>query len=251
MTTPVLFYDPTSEPCRAVYWMCVASGVPVALEYIWLTRNEHMSDRLLAVNPFHQVPALEHDGFVLSEATAIMQYLADWHGCTEDWFGEGRYHQAEINRLLSWYHTNLRTVLTLNYFLPCLLMPKYLGFSVPVDTQDRLDAVGDVLAKVTLLLGDKPYLSGDAVSAADLLYASEIIALAISPAKVSLLPEHSPLAHWMQRLESVKGYAQSHGPWQHIVPKLLTMSCAEDSGPGWVADECEQAIAKMTRDNQY
>ena len=82
---PILYYDPTSEPSRAVYWFALEAGIPIDLRYTWLTRGEHLSQELLEVNPCHQVPALWDGDFCLSEASAIMLYLAETDNSIDRW----------------------------------------------------------------------------------------------------------------------------------------------------------------------
>jgi glutathione S-transferase len=36
---PELFYDPTSEPSRAVRWFALEAALPLTLRYIWVTRD--------------------------------------------------------------------------------------------------------------------------------------------------------------------------------------------------------------------
>jgi glutathione S-transferase len=78
---PLLFHDPTSEPSRAVHWFCLEAGIQVEVRHIFLTHNDHLRPDFLAINPHHQVPALVHDTLRLSEATAIMRYLAEINTC--------------------------------------------------------------------------------------------------------------------------------------------------------------------------
>ena len=125
-----LFYDPTSEPCRAVHWFTLEAEIPVKLAYTWLTRDDHLKPALRAVNPRHQVPALRDGDFCLSEATAIMAYLAETAGQHEIWFGANARDRARVNLLLSWYHINPRQVLT-DHYLPVLLLPAYVGDPLP------------------------------------------------------------------------------------------------------------------------
>lgn len=135
MNPPTLYYDPTSEPCRAVLWLCIEANLPHALEYTYLTKNQHLSESFLKVNPMHQVPALQHGEFCIAEASAIMQYLAEFNDCGDVWFGEGVERRATVAKLLSWYHMNLRKILTLDYFLPALLLPVYLGVPKPAESE--------------------------------------------------------------------------------------------------------------------
>src|SRR5579883_1810478 len=61
----------------------------------------------------------------------IIRYLAEIAGNPARWLGDTPCERARINQLLSWYHTNLRLRGTLEYFLPVLLAPRYLGQSAP------------------------------------------------------------------------------------------------------------------------
>ena len=103
MTIPVLFHDPTSEPCRAVHWFALEAGIELDLEMVWLTRGEHKSPRFLAINPAHQVPALKHGSFCLAEASAIMVFLAEINEVADRWIGTDPERRAVTNRLLSWH----------------------------------------------------------------------------------------------------------------------------------------------------
>ena len=51
--------------------------IKVDLVLVDLFKGEQNSPNFLKLNPNHKVPVLEHDGFVLWESYAIMQYLAD------------------------------------------------------------------------------------------------------------------------------------------------------------------------------
>jgi glutathione S-transferase len=82
----------------------------------------------------HQVPALAHDGFSLSEAAAIMFYLSDLNGVGDQWVGPDSRRRSKTHQYLSWHHSNTRSAVTLDYFLPCLLMPAYWFCPPFVDT---------------------------------------------------------------------------------------------------------------------
>lgn len=52
-------------------------GVPYTLHQLDLKAQEQKSDDYLAVNPLGKVPAITHNGAVVTEAVAIYLYLAD------------------------------------------------------------------------------------------------------------------------------------------------------------------------------
>lgn len=250
-TIPVLFHDPTSEPSRAVHWFCLAAGISIRIEHVWLTRGEHRSRRLLEVNPRHQVPALAHDGFCLSETTAILAYLAELGGCSGRWFGDCLHSRARIQMLLSWYHTNLRLKITLRYLLPFLLMPAYHGRAhAPAEevVQARAD-FAEVLDQLDAFLDPGPFVSGDQVTVPDLLFAAEMFALDVDVARDSYLGAHLKAAAWLERMRSVAGYEESHRAWNHVVPMIIEQwRVGENEGadPGWVATKCLEVVSART-----
>jgi len=222
MTSPIIFYDPTSEPSRAVHWFCLEAGIPHELQYVWLSRGEHMSAEFKAVNPLQKVPALKHGDFCLSEATAIMQYLADINDIGAYWFGHDIEHKAVISQHLSWYHTNLRQILTLDYFLSVLLMPAYLGIAPPnaAEVLAKTKALDHMLGQLDSMLEDGGYLSGPEISAADLLFATELCALNIDPSRNEKLAPYANVRNWQAKLQELPGYGETHKAWDHVVPMI-------------------------------
>ncbi|KXF79915.1 glutathione S-transferase family protein [Enterovibrio coralii] len=244
MSKPIIYHDPTSEPSRAVHWLCIEAQIPVDISYTWLTRGDHVSPTFLEVNPFHQVPALKHDDFCLSEASAIMNYLTDIHDVSETWFGHDIKSKAEINKLLSWYHTNLRRILTLDYFLPVLLMPAYLGFPKPPeqDIQSKLDAIHTMFEQLNDMLSKGKYLNGDKICAADILYACDVVVLDIDPHREEILRHYPSVLRWLDTLQSMESYQIAHRAWHHVTPLILAATGQAQETPAWVADACESVL---------
>ncbi|MHB0990444.1 MAG: glutathione S-transferase family protein [Burkholderiales bacterium] len=72
-----LYYHPVSTCSRRVLMAAQHLKVKVDLTLVDLFKGEQNSPDFLKLNPNHRVPVLEHDGFVLWESYAIMQYMAD------------------------------------------------------------------------------------------------------------------------------------------------------------------------------
>ncbi len=242
MRKPVIFYDPTSEPCRAVHWLCLEANIAHEISHIWLTRNEHLSENFLKVNPMHQVPALKHGEFCLSEASAIMNYLCDINNCSSAWFGGESKDRAMINMFLSWYHSNLRKVLTLDYFLPVLLMPAYIGAPRPSTTEisSKKEALHTVLLQLNEMLSNTDFLSGNKISAPYLLFASDFVTLQIDPEYERVLGEHKNIADWLARLQAMPSYQESHKVWNRVSPLIVNAVDNPKGTPEWVAKACEE-----------
>lgn len=244
MQAPIIYYDPTSEPCRAVHWFCLELNIPHKLKYIWLTRNEHLSEDFLMINPFHQVPAMECRGFCLSEASAIMQYLADLHDCRDSWFGNEIEEKAIVSQRLSWYHTNLRKILTLDYFLPVLLMPAYLNEPKPSahEISQRRDSLHGMLEQLDSMLQNQQFLAGANISAPDILFASDLAALEIDPERTKIFSSFPNIKDWLKILHALPSYKKSHEVWRQVAPQIMSaLNESKGSNPEWVAEACEQA----------
>lgn len=247
MELPILFHDPTSEPSRAVHWFTLEAGIPIAIRYIWLSRGQHLNAELLAVNPRHQVPAFRDADFCLSEATAIIRYLAEISNVESQWLGGTTRERARVNQLLSWYHTNLRTKATLEYFLPVLLAPAYRGKPRPsADVLSHLRRqLRGTLEQVNEFLGSKPFLGGTRLMVPDLLFACETFALDCDCERDGYLAGLAHVLDWMDRLRSLGSYTASHKAWNAVVPLMrqkLHDGVAPESHPFWVADVCEGAL---------
>ena len=256
MSKPVLFHDPTSEPSRAVHWLTIEADIQVELEYTWLTRGEHRKPEFLSVNPGHQVPALRHEVFCLAEATAIILYLVELNGIQDQWVGATADDRACTHRFLSWHHTNTRLKLTLDYFLPVLLIPAYHGVAPPRSEEvKRLRNRGrESLELLELLLGGRgAYLGGRAPTVADLFIASDLFALDLDPDRDAWFDGFPAVSVWLESLRSSHGYQVSHRPWNAIIPRLQELLSAHEGTPRdnfWVADACAPYLKGSQPDSE-
>ena len=71
-----LYYDPASTVCRPIMLFLLEHELEVELVHVCLTTGENRADWYAKVNPNRLVPALEEDGFVLTESATILRYLA-------------------------------------------------------------------------------------------------------------------------------------------------------------------------------
>lgn len=96
-----LHYHPISTCSRRVLLVTRHLGLDPELVVVDLGKNEQNSPAFLALNPNHRVPVLEHDGLVLWESYAIMQYLADLAPGQTLYPAELK-ARADVNRWLFW-----------------------------------------------------------------------------------------------------------------------------------------------------
>jgi len=98
-----IFYDPASTVCRPIVQFLLEHEVEVELVHVDLTLGDHHADWYGKVNPNRLVPALEEDGFVLTESAAILRYLANL-AASPAYPAEPR-ARARIDEALDWFNT--------------------------------------------------------------------------------------------------------------------------------------------------
>jgi glutathione S-transferase len=162
----LVFYTNPMSRGRIVRWMLEEIGQPYETRILrWETGDTKAAD-YLAINPMGKVPAIVHDGVVVTECAAICAYLADafpaaglappahspLRGPYYRWlfFGAGPIEQAVAARSV-----NLE---------PTLEQSRSLGFG----------CIEDVLGTLETAVKDRPYLVGDGFTAADLYLASHL-----------------------------------------------------------------------------
>lgn len=162
----LVFYTNPMSRGRIVRWMLEEVGQPYETKTLrWETGDAKAAD-YLAINPMGKVPAIVHDGVVVTECAAICAYLADvfpeaglappahspLRGPYYRWlfFGAGPIEQAVAAKSV-----NLE---------PTIEQRRSLGFG----------CIEDVLGAVETAVKDRAYLVGDGFTAADLYLASHL-----------------------------------------------------------------------------
>jgi glutathione S-transferase len=77
MADELVFYHNPASRGRIVHWMLEEVGVPYETKILSLEKREHKSPEYLAINPMGKIPAIVHNGTVVTESAAICAYLAD------------------------------------------------------------------------------------------------------------------------------------------------------------------------------
>lgn len=153
-----------------------------------------------SLHPFGRVPVLEHDGFVLYETQAILRYLDRVLPCPALTPDDPRTaaQMDQVMNICDWYLFQ-GVVNVIGY--QRLVRPHVTR--LPPDEEAVAQAMPRahvVLDRLERLLGDRPYLAGDAISLADLHVAPQIAFLARTPEWAALAAPVANLAAWLDRM---------------------------------------------------
>jgi glutathione S-transferase len=160
-----IYHAPRSRSLRVV-WLAEELGLPYRLHTLEMFSDAMKAPDYLRIHPLGKVPAIDDEGFVLWETTAILSYLI------------GRYSDGSLlppretqdgARALQWmeFGENSLTV----------IMGEIAAHSGPIPEKWRVPALVDrgraiapnLVAIVEEALGGGPYVLGERFSAADIM----------------------------------------------------------------------------------
>ena len=158
----VLYTNPMSRG-RVARWMLEEIGAPYRTEILDYA-GSMKAPAYLAINPMGKVPAITHNGKVVTENAAICAYLADAFPKAD--LAPPTADRAEYYRWLFFAAGPLEAAAS----------NKALGFQVPPD-RERMIGYGTYAAVLNTLEGalkGKAYIAGDRFSAADVYVGSHL-----------------------------------------------------------------------------
>jgi glutathione S-transferase len=159
MMTVTLYHSPMTRSSSAL-WMLEEIAKPYGVELVDTRDGRQRATSFLAVNPLGKVPALDHDGTVITETCAILTYLADLH--------------PEAKLIPPIGHKDRGAFLRWMYFYAGCWEPAIVDHhmkrdpgGVAMSPYGTYDAVVGTVAKQ---LEAGPYMVGQTFSAADVIY---------------------------------------------------------------------------------
>lgn len=116
-----------SQPARSIVLLCEENNISYNLIPVDARNLETRKPEFLKLFPVGLVPAINDNGFLLTEAAAILQYLSEKHQLN-DWYPTGKslsdiQRRAQINFWLHWHHSNMR-LSTRSILIPYHYPPK-------------------------------------------------------------------------------------------------------------------------------
>ncbi|MDJ0277514.1 glutathione S-transferase family protein [Sphingomonas sp. 2R-10] len=163
MTGLTLYTNPMSRG-RIARWMLEEVGVPYDVEMLGYG-GTMKDDAYLAINPMGKVPAIVHDGRVVTECAAVCAYLAE--AFPDAGLAPTDSERADYHRWMFFAAGPLEHAIT----------NRSLGVN-PSDDQQRMVGYGDydrVVSTLEAAVSAHPYIAGDRFTAADVYVGSHLM----------------------------------------------------------------------------
>lgn len=186
----LIFYTNPQSRGRIVRWMLEELGQPYETEIVAYERMK--SSEYLAVNPMGKVPAIRHNGHVVTETAAICTYLADVFPAAG--LGPAEGEKADFYRWLFYGAGPVEAAIT----------NKAVGWE-PSPDRERMFGYGNfnkVVATLDELFSLRDHVCGDRFTAADVYVGSQIM----FAMQFGMLPERDSFTRYRDRLVTREAY---------------------------------------------
>lgn len=194
----VIYGVPGSPYVRKALLVCLEKGAPHRLAA--MAMGEGRSPAHLARQPFARIPAVEHDGFTLYETQAIMRYVDQAFAGPPLTPADAR-EAARMNQVMGIVDSYVMPSISAGIGWNRIMAPR---FGLPVDeaaVERALPMARTCVAALEAILGERPFVAGDAISLGDLMLIPHLDLLPASPEGADLLRD-SPLNAWIERMRA-------------------------------------------------
>ncbi|XP_017025308.1 glutathione S-transferase 1 [Drosophila kikkawai] len=212
-STGIVLYGTDMSPCvRTVRLVLKALNLDYEFKEVNLQKGEHLEEEYLKKNPQHTVPTLEDNGTYLWDSHAIVTYLVDKYGKSDELYPKDLIKRAIVNQRLyfdaSVIYANVASVSKMFWIDGITVVP-----------QEKLDTIHRGLQLLESFLSNGKFLVGDSLTLADLCTGPTVSAV---PAILDIDPEVYPkITAWLARLNEISYYKEiNEAPAQGYVTFL-------------------------------
>ena len=212
-----LYFHPASTTSRCVTLFLAEANIPYEPMVVDILTGAHVKEPFTKLNPSKQVPVLDDDGFVLTESSAILKYVAEKAGSPA--YPKDLKARARINEVMDWVNTNHYREWGYHLIYP-QVFPHHLR--EPDAAQKTTVEWGKKKSEEWLsileshVLGSKKFLAGDTISIADyftaeILSAGDLIGVSFKayPNVDRWMKSMRALPSWKKVNEVADGFAAS------------------------------------------
>ena len=203
-----LYFHPVSTASKPIVMFCADANISYEPHVIDLQKGEHLSESYLKVNPSGLVPTIDDEGFVLTEGSAILKYLAEKHNSPAYPKNDIK-ARARINERMDFLNTQLYREFGYHVVYP-QVFPHH---KRPTDdAHSGTIAWGKEQCKrwfgvFDKMIGSHKYVCGDTITiadywGADILAAGDLIGTHFS--------QYANITRWMNTMRALPNWKKVH-----------------------------------------
>lgn len=213
-----LYYHPASTTSRMVALFAAEEKIPLELKLVDIFSGEQQGEGYGKINPSRLVPVLADDGWVLTESSAILKYLAEKTGSAT--YPKDLKARARVNERMDWFNSQFYRDFGYAFVYPQAFT--FLGFSEPAAQKEvverglaRTTNWLDVLERN--FLGSSKYVCGDRPTVADYFGAVMLEAGKLVGCTYARWPN---TAAWLARMRELPSWNTVHEPFYGFLGTL-------------------------------
>jgi glutathione S-transferase len=212
MSEFAIYAIPGSPFARSVFVALEEKGARYRL--VPVAPGSHRAREHLARHPFGRVPVLEHGDFKLYETQAILRYIDRVHpgAALTPAHVQAAARMDQLMNINDWYFfQGVASVIAFQRIVGPRLMGIVPDEAAIAAAMPKARTVFDELA---LLLGDKRFFVGDAISLADVHLAPQLDFMRATPEWEPLTSKHANLGKWLDLMNSRPSMAAT--TWERV-----------------------------------
>ncbi|WP_287877118.1 glutathione S-transferase family protein [Aquitalea sp.] len=167
------YYHPLSSCSRRVLLVAQQLGIKLELISVDLFRGEQNTPPFLKLNPNHQVPVLDDEGYVLWESYAIMQYLAELAQNKSLYSGTAQ-ERANVSRWMYWCGQHLMPAISILNWENSIKEIAGLGAAIHSEVERAEAKFVEACQVLDTHLAGQEWICGSQLSLADLAIAAPL-----------------------------------------------------------------------------
>ncbi|WP_296181958.1 glutathione S-transferase family protein [Pseudomonas sp. UBA1879] len=195
MSAITLHHFPLSGHSHRAQLMLSLLGLTPEIHFVDLANGAHKTAEYLAINPFGQVPALDDNGTIISDSTAILVYLAKKYDATGQWLPADAEAAAQVQQWLSVASGQIASGPARARLITV--------FGADFDPKDTLTRAHAILQIIEQHLSGRDFLVTDHATIADVSAYSYI---AHAPEGNVSLETYPNIRNWLARIEGLNGF---------------------------------------------
>ncbi len=213
-----LYYHPVSNTSRPIMLFAADNKIDLEYKLVDLFTGEHVQPAYSAINPSQLVPVLEDGDFRLTEASAILKYLADKAGSAA--YPKELKARARVNERMDWLNTQFYRDWGYGLIYPQL----FPHLKRPNDEQQNAvvswgkeKSAGWLKILDRDLIGKNAYLCGSEITLADYLGAAYLTAGEVVRCNFAPYPN---ITRWLATMKARPNWAAVNKPFYDLAASV-------------------------------